>query len=447
MTTITLSSHQLAAATPARRDRYVDFLRVASLGIVILGHWLMAAVAWNNGKLYTSNVLESTPGAAWLTWVFQIMPVFFLVGGFANAASWIAATRKGAPYGAWLGSRLTRLVRPVLVFALVWMGAVVCLSVAGVNVTAIGASSIAQPLWFLAVYVGVVAVAPIMIEAQRRWGWAVPVALAGGVAVVDLARWPLAVPYVGWLNLALVWLFVHQLGVAWRAGAVARWPRRRVLSIGLAGLAAVVLLTLVGGYPRSMVGGLGEARSNIFPPSLAMVALAIWQFGLLLAVRPVFDRWLARRRPWGAVVTANGVAMTVYVWHMTALVLVAAIALPAGVLPQPHVGSPTWWAIKPVWLVLLTAALLLLVTVFARVELRSVVSQVQSGPRTAMAALVVTTGISLLARKGFAGSGTPWEVPVAAIGLLAGGWWMLQGSSSGRFVSGFDHRRWPNLAG
>jgi hypothetical protein len=110
----------VAAATPARRERYIDFLRVFSLAVVMLGHWLMAAVEWRDGRLVAGNVLESAPAAQWLTWVFQIMPVFFIVGGFANTASWTAAARDGRGYGEWLAGRLVRLVRPVLVFVAVW---------------------------------------------------------------------------------------------------------------------------------------------------------------------------------------------------------------------------------------------------------------------------------------------------------------------------------------
>src|SRR5215213_4324561 len=195
MTTLTvpLRHSTVAAATPARRERYIDFLRVFSLAVVMLGHWLMAAVEWRDGRLVAGNVLEAAPASQWLTWVFQIMPVFFVVGGFSNTASWTAAVRDGRGYGEWLGSRLVRLVRPVLAFALVWSAAVVALSLAGVDPATVRASSIAQPLWFLAVYVVVVALAPVMIAAHARWGWTVPVALGAAVAAVDLARWPLGV--------------------------------------------------------------------------------------------------------------------------------------------------------------------------------------------------------------------------------------------------------------
>ena len=422
MTTLTAPVRSLASATPSSRERYVDFLRVFSLAVVMLGHWLMAAVEWRDGRLVSGNILEAAPAAQWLTWVFQIMPVFFVVGGFSNTASWTAAVRDGKGYGAWLGGRLVRLVRPVLAFALVWSTVVVALVVAGGDPASVRAGSIAQPLWFLAVYVLVVAVAPAMVAAQRRWGWTATVALGAGVAVVDLARWPLGVPFVGWANLALVWLFAHQLGVAWRSGAVAGWSRRRLVLLAAAGLGGLFVLTGAGGYPHSMVGGVGEAKSNTFPPSLALEALGTWQFAAALLLRPAVDRWLARPRAWAAVVAANGMAMTVFLWHLTAMVIVAAVALPSGLMAQPPVGSGAWWAWRPVWLVALGLALVPLVALFARIELRRVVAPSPSAVRAGAAALLVAVGMAFLARKGFVAS----PAPVLGVGMVAGGWALLR---------------------
>jgi acyltransferase-like protein len=426
MTTLTLSPAQIGAATPARRERYVDFLRVFSLAVVMFGHWLMAAVQWRDGHLVAGNVLEAAPATQWLTWIFQIMPVFFIVGGFSNTASWTAARRDATPYGTWLGSRLTRLVRPVLAFALVWSGVVVGLTVAGIDPAGLRARSIAQPLWFLAVYVVVVAVAPLMVAAQRRWGSAVVLGLAGGVAVVDVARWTFGVPLVGWANLGLVWLFAHQLGVAWREGAFAGWSRGRLAGMAALGLGALFVLTEVAGYPHSMVGGVGEARSNMFPPSLAIVALGTWQFCVALLLRPVVDRWLARPRAWAAVVAANGMAMTMFLWHLTALVIVAAVTLPSGWMPQPTAGSASWWAWRPVWLLLLAVTVVPLVATFARVELRRVVPPAPSGGRAVAAAVLVAAGMSFLAKTGFVNHGMPFGLPVVGVGLLAVAWGLLR---------------------
>jgi len=90
----------MAAKTPAERNRYVDFLRAVSILMVVTGHWLIVALYYEDGSLTTSSLLVIRPGTQWLTWVFQVMPIFFIVGGYANAVSLESAGRKGIDYAA-----------------------------------------------------------------------------------------------------------------------------------------------------------------------------------------------------------------------------------------------------------------------------------------------------------------------------------------------------------
>ena len=48
----------MAAATPADRDRWADALRVGSLLVIIVGHWLMVAVT-PTGEI--TNTLDLIP--------------------------------------------------------------------------------------------------------------------------------------------------------------------------------------------------------------------------------------------------------------------------------------------------------------------------------------------------------------------------------------------------
>ncbi len=77
----------LAERTPVRRNRSVDFLRAASITVVVTGHWLMAAAWLDDGQLRMGDMLEFAPWTQWLTWTFQVMPLFFMVGGYANGVS------------------------------------------------------------------------------------------------------------------------------------------------------------------------------------------------------------------------------------------------------------------------------------------------------------------------------------------------------------------------
>ncbi|GAA3092014.1 hypothetical protein GCM10020254_41320 [Streptomyces goshikiensis] len=111
---------RVEAATPAGRDRSVDALRALAILGVVLGHWLVTALTTANGGLSTTSPLEHMSMLAPLSWVFQTLAVFFLVGGHVGARSLASARERGVPYGAWVGQRLSRLFRPVAAVLALW---------------------------------------------------------------------------------------------------------------------------------------------------------------------------------------------------------------------------------------------------------------------------------------------------------------------------------------
>jgi fucose 4-O-acetylase-like acetyltransferase len=333
---------ELVAATPADRDRVVDLLRGLSILVVAVGHWLLAVVTLGpDGQLTGGNALAEVPLLQRATWLFQVMPLFFLVGGYANAVSWRSTRRRGTTYADWLAARVRRLVGPTTVFVGAWSLLALLLGGAGVAADglSVAARLVAVPLWFLAVYVVVIAVAPAMLWLHARAGLAVPVVLVAAAATVDALHRG-GTPAVGWLNFALVWLTPQQLGFAWADGRLTS-RRRTAGTLVAGGLAALVLLTTVGPYPVSMVGVPGATASNNSPPTVALVALTVLQLGLVLLLRPAANRWLSRPRVWAAVVVVNARAMTVFLWHLTALVVVAAAVVPTGLFGDAVPGTPT----------------------------------------------------------------------------------------------------------
>jgi len=117
------SAAELDAATPANRDRWADALRVGSLIVVMFGHWLMVVVT-PDGEI--SNALKIVPGLQPLTWVLQVMPLFFLVGGVAHAHSLESLRARGGSttgrYAGFVRARTARLLRPTAVFLVAWLG-------------------------------------------------------------------------------------------------------------------------------------------------------------------------------------------------------------------------------------------------------------------------------------------------------------------------------------
>ncbi|HEV2890146.1 MAG TPA: acyltransferase [Frankiaceae bacterium] len=378
----------LAAATPASRDRYVDFLRAFSIAVVVLGHWLMASVTFDASGFHAGNALASMPWLQRATWVLQVMPVFFFVGGFAHLVTYDSVRGRGGRYVHFVHGRLARLLRPVSVLLAVWVPLTLLLSPSA-RVTKL----VVQLLWFLGVYVLMVALAPVTIRAHRRWGWRVPLAFGLAAVAIDVAAFRFGASGLRWVNVVPVWLLAHQLGYFY--GSL---TRRHGLALAGSGLAALVGLTAWGPYPTSMVGMPGEKVSNMAPPTVCIVALTLWLVGLVVLARPVVTRWLARPRVWTAVVALNGVIMTVFLWHLTALLLAVFVLLPRGWFPQPAVGSGLWWATRPLWFAILVLVLGGLVAIFGRLERPAPVAYAPSPSRTPVALQAsAVAGVALVA--------------------------------------------------
>jgi len=261
----------------------------------------------------------------------------------------------------------------------------------------------ALPLWFLGIYLVAVALAPAMEGLHRRFGLWAAGALAGAVGVVDLVSIGLGFEGVGGANYAFQWLFAHQLGFAYADGTLVRWGRRGAALMAGAGLAALVLLTTVGGYPVSLVGVPGQDRSNAQPPSLAMVALTLWLVGLALLLRPAAERWMTRPGAWRCVRRVHALVLTAFLWHVTAITLGAAVARAAGA-PEPAIGSGLWWALRPAWLVWLVPFFAALLWVFGRFELHPAGRRIGDRP-VAMAAAAFAVFLTAVGIIGFGETG------------------------------------------
>ncbi|MEV7897359.1 acyltransferase family protein [Streptomyces cyaneofuscatus] len=440
----------LAEATPDTRDRYVDLLRVASLAAVVLGHWLMAAVTPDG----VGNLLAVVPALQPLTWLLQVMPVFFFVGGFAHALSYRSLLRKRpegsteSVYAAFLRARLQRLLRPTMVFVLVWGVAALLIQLlgGGGGLTGVTLRLVTQPLWFIGIYLAMVAFTPPLLRLHERYGWGAFAGLAGAAAAVDVLRFAAGVPYVEFLNFAFVWLAVHQLGFLRADGRLGAGPalhalRRPALLAG-GGLITAVTLVAAGPYPLSMVGMPGEKVSNMAPPTLALLCHGLWLVGAVELLRAPAARLLARPRAWRTVVAANGVAMTAFLWHLTAMLGVYGAMLALDV-PLPEPATAAWWAQTPLRLTVAAALTAVLVAAFRTFERPAPTTAVQGhGPLAALGATLTLLGVLGLSMVGFAGllegrTALLIAIPVtapAAVAMTLCGWLLVERAGRGRGV-------------
>jgi fucose 4-O-acetylase-like acetyltransferase len=370
MNTMWRRAGTIGANTPHERNRYVDLLRAVSITVVVIGHWLMAAPEVSpTGELRAGHVLADLPWTQWLTWVFQVMPIFFVVGGYSNAASWRSARAKGQGYGPWLHARLRRLVLPVLALLGVWTVIAVVAITAGLDpdLVKIGSQTALVPVWFLAVYVLVAALAPAALAAWERFGFGSVLAFGVAAVVTDAVSIAIDNDPAGFLNYLFIWGGVHQLGYAWRDGRLT--GATRTLPLAAVGLGALVVLVTVFDYPVSMVGVPGADVNNTLPPRIPLFALGLLQTGVLLSLEGPARRMLERGPAWTATVLINSMIMTIYLWHLTAMIAVLGVSLVFdGVGLRLEAGSGMWWATRPLWLALMVVVVSPFIAGFNRFE-------------------------------------------------------------------------------
>lgn len=410
------------------RNAAVDFYRVTGVILIVLGHWLAASVTYRDGSFGRQNPLLDQPWTQWLTWLFQAVPTFFLVAGYAAAVSWShrRANDEMSRQG-WLRRRFARVLGPSTVYVVLVSTCVVVLQSVGAtgSILEYAGWAVAMHLWFLAVYLVVVSFTPIAVAAHRRWGLLVPAALAAGAAVLDVASLAGHVRHLGWLNYLMCWGLLYQLGIAWQSGILA--GRRAVmLAAGAAG--ALWLLLWLGPYPVSMIGVPGQAVQNTAPPSMAMVAFGCAQAGLVISLAPTVNRLLRADAIRRVLSRANTNVMALYLWHMIPVVVVAVVGYPAGLLPQPVEGSVAWWLGRLEWLAilgLLTAVELALLwwgrRLFAAPLPRlNLLGGRAAAPVMLAGAAMASYGLSYLAAQGFAPDGHfPWPTAVIfGLGVL-----------------------------
>lgn len=360
------------------RDLTLDLARVACVLLIVVIHLIQVGIgAGPDGALVVTRPAEAQPWFPAATWVGQIMPLFFVVGGFASAAGWRSHTAKGGDATSFVRGRALRLAQPALplfvFFAVVLLSATL-LSLAPeiVEAAAVGAGS---PLWFLAAYLLCQAAVPLMMKLDAAAPRLTIVALAVAVVVVDTARYTTGIEDIGLLNLAFVWLLCQQIGVWYHRGAFDRLPGVVLVAIAAACYAALWPLTTLGPYDMSML-------ENLNPPTLPLVLLGLAQACLLRLFKRPLAAVMRQRAAQAIVFVVGSRLMTIYLWHLPVILALTGLTLLIpGAAPEP--ATPVWWWSRVPMFVVVMGVLYALSLLVVRWE---AIPRLPVGPRPAAVA-------------------------------------------------------------
>ncbi len=419
--TNTINMSDLVSGAKADRNRAVDFYKAIAMVAVAFGHWMAIAVFTDaDGEIVAKNALEFDYSLAWLTWALQVMPLFFLAGGFSSAVSLDSHNRKGGAPQDWVANRLRRMMVPTMVLAYFWIVVLGIGSAVGFRSMAfIGASAGAIPLWFLANYTIDTAIAPITLPLFRAQPVRFGIVVAGSFTLFEVLG-IVGVPVVQNINWVIGWLIFQILGFAWKDGLL---PSRRTLGWLSPALWALTYAAVkIGPWRASMVDDGGEAFLPTHPPSIALMLFGMAYCSTAVFLAPSINSWLAcSKKSFTVVAVLGGVGMSVYLWHFTAAVVAGIGLLLVDGLPTAEVGTPDWWVQKLPLIGLSFVLLLGILRLVKRFEVEGLLAE-KARYRGSMTRILISAALLSAGVKLWTG-GTPTKV---AIGLaITTGVWLL----------------------
>jgi Acyltransferase family len=339
---------EIAAQTPANRDRAIDVIRIVSLVAVVFGHTIMAVSTVRDGVFVWGNLLEWLPAFGALTWLLQIMPLFFFAGTAASVESWSG----GRSWGGWLMQRCIRLYRPVFFYLAFWGVALAVLRfVLPKHVYEPVAGTSIQLLWFLGAYVLVLATIPLLHRITGTARLAARVVAVCGFDRRDRHRAAQRHRTVR-TRLPQHRRLADPRHVRCRVPARSAVPTRgdRGRGIGVRRQRAAGVARAVRAQPGRLPGTAAAEHDA----AVGAAGHAIMMCALAIAVAPAISRWAQRPRVWWLVAIGNSGAMTLYLWHMPALLSMHLVFDALG-LPRYDMHAPGFIALSVVQVVSMTA--------------------------------------------------------------------------------------------
>ncbi|MEW1975576.1 acyltransferase [Microbacterium profundi] len=402
-----------SSSTRATRDTGIDLVRaLCVLGVVLLHSMMVGVTVTDSGPLFAN----ASDGSWWITplsWVLQVMPLFFVIGGFAGYTSLRRAQQRGGTAKEFVAARIHRLVLPAVVTIGV-VGIVLTVLLANgvpADLVAIAGYRYGQPLWFLGVFLLCQALLPLFAAAHRRAPWITITLIVAAAVAVDAVRNATGIDGVGFVNLAFVWLALQQLGFFFAEGRIDALTRRTRIVIGISAVAALVTTFLTGTYSPDLI-------ANINPPSASLLLVGVAHTMLLSILRDRVASWSRLPLPSRFLTFVTPRAMTIYLWHMPVLLAMAGasavFAMTTGIaLPEP--SSIEWWMTRPLWLVTVVALTAGIAFLLAGIEARRIPTPTRSAGRLVTASAVGTVAIVGLLVVGT----TPVTASVAVVLLIA----------------------------
>ncbi len=394
MTIVRTATAALPPTDAPGRDRAIDLVRACCIAGVVVLHAMMVGVAVTDTGPSFVNASDGTAWVVPLSWLLQVMPLFFVIGGFSGATALRRARRRGQDGVDFVAGRIHRLLLPALVTIATVGALLAALAVVGTppDLVALAGFRFAQPLWFLGVFLVCQALQPALLRLHETAPLRTIAALAAAAVAVDAVRLGTGIDALGFVNLGFVWLALQQLGFFLADGRIDALSLRTRIVWAAGAIAALAVSFVTGVHSPDLV-------ANINPPTTALLLVGIAHTALFSLMRGPLARLAARPAPARLIDLVTPRAMTVYLWHMPVLLFLAGITAAGAMiaaLPLPPIDGAWWWLSRPAWLALALVATAIVAWPLARIEAIPSPQGTRSAGRLGLATATGTAAVAVL---------------------------------------------------
>ena len=311
--------------TSRSRERFIDFIKVVGLIMVIFNTEYLLDFKKSAGELLVYNESFTNPEKTKFTWFTTGISLFFFSTGFTNKIAWYSNVGRDGSQWKFLTDRVNTLMGPVLV----WIGTITILLNLFSRVLNFplylttqedGMITITEfimwPLWIVAIYLVVVIFCPLTIYMHKKNPYLTVVVLTFMTVAVDTIEFSLSLSYISLLNYLLFWLTIHQIGYFFADGKIFTYAPSLFATVSIISyiylfyrFSNTIDVMSVSGYRLSEV-------SNEDPPTIYYLVSSIGLLSFFLFFRKPFEELMKNKNTWIFLSIVHSNIYTIFLWHM-----------------------------------------------------------------------------------------------------------------------------------
>ncbi len=314
-----------AKNTSISRERFIDFIKVVGLIMIIFNTEYLLEFKNSAGELLVYNESFTSSVKTRFTWFTTGISLFFFSTGFTNKIAWYSNVGRDGSQWKFLTDRVNSLIGPVLV----WIASITLLLNVFFRLLNFplylttqddGIVTITEflmwPLWIVTIYLVVVIFCPLTIYLHKKNPYLTVVALLFMTIAIDTIDFSISLSYIKLFNYLLYWLTIHQLGYFFADGRIFKYKTSIFVTLSIFSYIYLFYKFDTSNDFMSVSGYRLIELSNEDPPTIYYLISSVGLISFFLFFRKSFEEMLENEKTWLLFSFIHSNIYTIFLWHI-----------------------------------------------------------------------------------------------------------------------------------